>query len=111
MREWLKKLAKFWAEIEISKPSHTPSNGYLEGDNKKMVDGKDDKDVSVDQSTLVAKEVNKIDSSKEYKFVLYKIVYNKEWDELGKVTKNEKEENKIKECREEESEIDISQVD
>ena len=43
-----------------------------------MVDGKDDKDVSVDQSTLVAKEVNKIDSSKEYKFVLYKIVYNKE---------------------------------
>lgn len=107
----MKKLTKFWAEIEVSEPSHTLSNGYPEGDNKGMIDGEDNKDVSVDQSTLVAKKVNKVDSSTEYKFVLDKIVYNKEWDEISKVKKNEREENKIKECGEEESEIDIGQVD
>ena len=52
--EWLEKPAEFQAEIEGFELLHPPSKLHLEEDKGEAVDGKDDEDVPVELSTLVA---------------------------------------------------------
>ncbi len=66
-------------EIEGSELLHTPYDLNRDEDNEKKIDrGDDEEDVTVELFTLVVTEVNKVDSSKEYKFLEDEIIYNEE---------------------------------
>ena len=85
LREWFKKPAEFWLEIEESEPFITLPNMYLEEDDEKMFNGEDDEDVSIELSTLIMTGVDKGSLPTSYKFLGNGIVYDKAWDETAEL--------------------------
>lgn len=64
-------------EIEDSELSYILSNLYLENDNKKAINRKDE-NILVELSILITIEENKVDLPPRYKFIRDEIIYSKE---------------------------------